>query len=139
MSRFLSRRPLAFSLRTLMVLVTLCALVVWFGNGRRIAGERRSILERRRAGEFYDIAIYERPPEYLPWMRRVLGDTAAIEIQIYEEASPQDVAEVRRAFREGPVRWFKELSPGKYVVTKEVFPSADPAAIRAARAALASP
>jgi hypothetical protein len=143
MSRFLPRRPLAFSLRSLMVLVTPCALVtwlaVWFANGRRIAGERRSIIERRRAGAFYDIQIYERPTEHLPWKRRIFGDTLANEIQIYEGASPQDVAEVRRVFPDAPARWYRELSPRNWIVTKEAFPSTDPAAILAARFWLASP
>jgi hypothetical protein len=139
MNRFLSRRPLAFSLRTLMVLVALCAVATWFARGRWIAGQRRSIIERHWAGGFDGILIYERPAEYLPRRVKFFGDTVVNEIQIYEWASPQDVAEVRHAFPDAPARWYKERSPRRWIVTKEIFPSSDPAEIAVARAWLASP
>ncbi len=137
------RRFRSFSLRTLMVLVGVAAVAAWLGtwfaNGRRIANERRSIIERRLAGAYYGIAIYERPTEHLPWQRRIFGDTLGNEIQIYEWASSQEVAEIRRSFPEAPARWYKELSPRNWIVTKEVFPSTDAAEILAARRWLASP
>lgn len=137
------RRLRSFSLRMLMLLVVVCSVAAWLATfaakGRRIAHERRSLIERSQWGALNDILIYERPTQYLPWQRWIFGDTLGNEIQIYERASPQDVQEVRRAFPEAPARWYKELSPRNWVVTKEAFSSTDPAEISAARRWLASP
>jgi hypothetical protein len=72
--RFIPRPRLAFSLRTLLVLVALvCAWLAW---------ERHVVLERRAAREafkgsgvtFNGPDALDDPPATVPWVRRLFGD-----------------------------------------------------------------
>jgi hypothetical protein len=102
---FLPRRPLAFSLRTLLVLVTvLCA---WLARERSVAVPRRDAIEGRLgkgiAYQFPEPNVAD--PPTVSWLRRCFGDYAISTVSVSTE-NEQDVFErVGRLFPEAKVQW----------------------------------
>ena len=114
-----SRRRFQFSLRSLMIGVTLlavaCAYVAWQA---RIVRDRKAMMIRLRdlggvcntPDEIRDFfsASYKRSIDMnrlpmLPWIRRWLGDQAVYQMWIPESASSHDAAEIEQAFPEAKV------------------------------------
>jgi hypothetical protein len=107
MSRFLSRRPLAFSLRTLMVLVRVCAAATgWLAHQRHLVQARMRLSERLRAeskadfvpAQSYDVAS-------VPTIRECFGDMPMAAIVRYRAMTMADRVKVARLFPEANVLW----------------------------------
>jgi len=104
-----NRRWLRFSLRTLLVAVTLAALaaatVAWIGSDRQIAAARRRFLlgDERRAQPAFLPAENE-----LPFWRRYFGDQSRKSISLPAGATTADVEEARRLFPEAEIEMFPE-------------------------------
>ena len=94
-----------FSLRTLLIVVTLlavpCAYVGWQAKivRDREAALAASLPVRTATG-------MREPPTDIPWMRRLLGDKQYAEFVLQDYATDESVAMLRLAFPEATVcRW----------------------------------
>ena len=100
-----------FSLRTLLIVVTLLAIPCWYvGEQYRIVAHRKAMMARIRehGGNvmFADEASAHGPPASVPFIRKLLGDKALDDIGL-----PPGIpsSEVREVFPEAKI--FPILSP----------------------------
>ncbi len=117
MRRLLPRRPLAFSLRTLLVLVAVaCVPAAWLGSQWRVVRERRAVRESWGGDAEVTVVLpsavllaaeqetgfrWRRSPATIPRIRRWLGDKAMHRISF----RGADSEKIERA-----LRWFAEAS-----------------------------
>ncbi len=111
-----SRPPLAFSLRTLLMLVAISGMLCgWLARERRTVKARQALLaqiqiDRRatiRSAEQMSTQIAGKQVSLsmatVPLVRRWLGDRPLHSINCGEDANPDTVAQVRRLFPEAMV------------------------------------
>ena len=100
------RRWFQFSLRTLLIGVTLLAAVC--GGVNWYCGEVEFVRQRfRMSGESPAWGAHiAHPPRELPWIRRWLDDNAFIEIYLDRSASDEDVQRYQIAFPEATISRF---------------------------------
>jgi hypothetical protein len=114
MAKTIHRRWLRFSLRTLLVVVTL--VCVWLAWQVSIVHSRRALLEHvtQRGGSYQFVADYnpfeaaDRTPRELSYLRRVLRDELVGSIVLPGESTAGEIEEMRRAFPEALVATMSE-------------------------------
>jgi len=89
------RRWLRFSIRTLLVAVTL--FCVWLGWQWRIVQERRAVKELLH-GKAFALAAYD--PPYANFVRRMLGDAPLLRNLGCENLTSDEIQRVKKAFPE---------------------------------------
>jgi hypothetical protein len=115
------RRWFQFSLRTLIIVVTLLALPLGYvGWQAKIVRERRamrdSILDA--GGYVTDLPFIPGPPPP-SWLRRILGDETVEILVVPDETDEKTIAEIRRLFPNTKIakRNKGPIMPGKRVIT----------------------
>jgi hypothetical protein len=101
------RRWFQFSLRTLLIVVTLLALpLVYVGRQVGMVKERKA-LRANNVAFFYkaiDMVYFEREkypvPATIPWIRERLGDEAIQVVRPRPSANAKTIAELKAAFPE---------------------------------------
>jgi hypothetical protein len=95
------RRRFQFRLRTLMIAVTLFALIPcgYVGWQAKIVRERRALLDSIKAAGGYVTAARDNvgppPPS---WLRRILGDETVQILVVLPTTNSRTIAEIRRLF-----------------------------------------
>jgi hypothetical protein len=102
-----------FSLRTLLIVVTLLAIPCWYmGSQYRIVAERRAVLAKvvKSGGGFYTDS--GNPTPTIPWIRSLLGDEGMSNIVYVCRAGREVHAEneIKKAFPEASL-W---IAPAGY-------------------------
>ncbi len=93
-----TRRWYRFSLRTMLVLVTLvCIVTAWIAHNRHVIQERREFLETHQI-EVIEAELF---PPSIPFPRRLLGDHGR---WILNAESQEDLESAKRLFPEAMVR-----------------------------------
>ncbi len=105
----LPRRPLAFSLRTLMALVTIASF--WLAWVRSHVLERRAAINDWMASDsgiawrhVYPDIEPSGPPD-VHWVRRCFGDRAVLHVSISTENGRDVFDRAKRLFPEATVQW----------------------------------
>jgi hypothetical protein len=97
------KRRFQFSLRTLLIGVTLFAVPMGYvGQQAKIVRERKAVLERQRK-HFSVISVPANQTDHLSRLRRWLGDLAFGQFVLDASASDDDAEEIGRAFAEADV------------------------------------
>ena len=103
------RRRFQFRLRTLMIAVTLFALIPcgYVGWQAKIVRERRAELNRMVDGRLYGIAGSEER-RAIPWIRRVLADQQVYSIMMPVGTDRAELDRLRSPFPEAKVAVWKQ-------------------------------
>jgi hypothetical protein len=104
------RRRFQFSLRTLLIGVTLFAIPCGYvGWQAKIVRDRKAIRERMKSGAlFFGPNDYKMDAPAVPWLRSLMGDNGVEGVVILYE---KDRDEVQAAFPEAKVDVFEEVIP----------------------------
>ena len=93
-----------FSLRTLLIVVTLLAIPCWYGGEQyRLVARRKTILQelKQRSG-YYDFQDGRSNPG-VPWLRASCGDRAIRLIGMPHACSNRELGEMKACFPEARV------------------------------------
>jgi hypothetical protein len=94
------RRWFQFSLRSLLIVVTLLAVACGYvGSQAEIVRERKAMLAliRSEGGDTPGFTHYKRPPP-VPWLRRVMGDEWIDTIVLARAVDAEKLADIKQTF-----------------------------------------